>query len=229
MTGVIGPNGCGKSNTIDAIRWVLGEQKSKALRLEKMDNILFNGTKKRKPSGRAEVSLTFENTRNLLPTEFTSVTVQRILYRTGDSEYRLNGVKCRLKDIRNLFMDTGISSDSYAIIELKMIDEILNDKDNSRRKLFEQAAGISKYKNRKKQTLQKLNATDGDLDRVEDLLFEIEKNLKSLERQAKRTKRYYEIKEEYKVLSIDLALHQIGEQKETLKEVKVKLLSLIHI
>ncbi len=213
MTGIVGPNGCGKSNTIDAVRWVLGEQKSKALRLEKMDNIIFNGTKSRKQSGRAEVALTFENTRNLLPTEFTTVTVKRVIYRTGDSEYLLNGVKCRLKDIRNLFMDTGISSDSYAIIELKMIDEILNDKDNSRRKLFEQAAGISKYKRRKRETLNKLKGTDADLERVEDLLFEIEKNLKSLERQAKRTERYYKLKEQYKELSVEFALHKIGQHK----------------
>ena len=165
LTGIVGPNGCGKSNTVDAIRWVLGEQRSKALRLEKMDNIIFNGTKKRKSSGRAEVALTFENTRNLLPTEFSNVTVSRILYRTGESEYRLNDVKCRLKDIYNLFMDTGISSDSYAIIELKMIDELLNDNDDSRRRLFEQAAGISKYKIRKKETLSKLESTDADLQR----------------------------------------------------------------
>ncbi|MGB0839741.1 MAG: chromosome segregation SMC family protein, partial [Chitinophagales bacterium] len=211
VTGIVGPNGCGKSNTIDAIRWVLGEQKSKALRLEKMDNLIFNGSRKRKPSSRAEVALTFDNTRNLLPTEFSTVTVSRIIYRTGESEYRLNDVKCRLKDITTLFMDTGISSDSYAIIELKMIDEILNDKDNSRRKLFEQAAGISKYKIRKKQTFQKLKAADADLERVKDLLFEIEKNLKTLERQAKRAKRYYELKETYKTLSIELALHDLSE------------------
>ncbi len=222
LTGIVGPNGCGKSNTVDAIRWVLGEQKSKALRLAKMDNIIFNGTKKRKPSGRAEVSLTFENTRNLLPTEFTTVTVTRTIYRTGESEYRLNNVRCRLKDISNLFMDTGISSDSYAIIELKMIDEILNDKDNSRRKLFEQAAGISKYKVRKRETLNKLKATDADLARVEDLLFEIEANLKTLERQAKRTERYYKLKDKYKELSIELALHHLAHHKVAFQELKTR-------
>ena len=209
MTGIVGPNGCGKSNTVDAIRWVLGEQKSRALRLEKMENVIFNGTKQRKASGKAEVSLTFENTRNLLPTEFHTVTVTRILYRTGDSEYRLNNVRCRLKDISNLFMDTGISSDSYAIIELGMIDDILKDKENSRRRLFEQAAGISKYKVRKRQTFNKLKATDADLDRVEDLLFEIETNLKTLEKQARRTQRYYKIKDQYKELSVELALYQL--------------------
>lgn len=211
MTGIVGPNGCGKSNTVDAIRWVLGEQKSKALRLEKMDNVLFNGTKKRPAAGRAEVSLTFENTRNLLPTEFSTVTVTRILYRSGESEYRLNDVRCRLKDISNLFSDTGISSDSYAIIELKMIDEILNDNEDSRRRLFEQAAGISKYKLRKKETMQKLNATDADLARVEDLLFEIEANLKTLEKQAKKTERYYKLREQYKELAVELSLYHLGD------------------
>lgn len=215
MTGIVGPNGCGKSNTVDAIRWVLGEQKSRALRLDKMENIIFNGTKKRPAAGRAEVSLTFENTRNLLPTEFSTVTVTRILYRSGDSEYRLNDVRCRLKDISNLFSDTGISSDSYAIIELKMIDEILNDNDDSRRRLFEQAAGISKYKLRKKETMQKLTATDADLSRVEDLLFEIENNLKTLEKQAKKTERYYKLREQYKELAIELALHHLGEYTTT--------------
>lgn len=220
MTGVVGPNGCGKSNTVDAIRWVLGEQKSKMLRLEKMDNIIFNGSKKRQPSGRAEVSLTLENTRNLLPTEFSTVTISRILYRSGDSEYRLNDVRCRLKDITDLFLDTGIGSDSYAIIELKMIDEILNDKDNSRSRLFEQAAGISKYKIRKKETLSKLAATDADLTRIEDLLFEIEKNLKILEKQAKQTEKYYKLRNQYKELSVELALHQLQSHKAALQQLK---------
>jgi chromosome segregation protein len=223
MTGIVGPNGCGKSNTVDAIRWVLGEQKSRALRLDKMDNVLFNGTKKRPAAGRAEVSLTFENTRNLLPTEFATVTITRILYRTGESEYRLNEVRCRLKDISNLFSDTGISSDSYAIIELKMIDEILNDNEDSRRRLFEQAAGISKYKLRKKETMQKLNATDADLSRVEDLLFEIEANLKTLEKQAKKTERYYKLREQYKELAIELALHNLGEYANTRERLSLQL------
>ncbi|WP_296705727.1 AAA family ATPase, partial [Algoriphagus sp.] len=209
ITGVVGPNGCGKSNVVDAIRWVLGEQKTRMLRSDKMENVIFNGTKNRKPSNLAEVSLTFENTKNLLPTEYTHVTITRRYYRSGDSEYQINGVTCRLKDITNLFMDTGINSNSYAIIELKMIDELLNDKNNSRRDLFEEAAGISKFKNRKKETLRKLEDTDGDLDRVEDLLYEIEKNLKSLEKQAKQAAKYFEIKKEYKVASINLAKKSI--------------------
>lgn len=213
MTGVVGPNGCGKSNVVDAIRWVLGEQKTSVLRSEKMENVIFNGTRNRKPSALAEVFLTFENDKNLLPSEYNTVTISRHYYRSGESEYRLNNVNCRLKDITNLFLDTGISSDSYAIIELGMVNEILNDKDNSRRKLFEQAAGISKYKSRKKETLNKLEATQADLNRVEDLLFEIDNNLKSLESQARKTERYHKLKEEYKELSIQLALHHLKDYK----------------
>jgi chromosome segregation protein len=216
ITGVVGPNGCGKSNVVDAIRWVLGEQKSRMLRSDKMENVIFNGTKNRKPTNLAEVSLTFENTKNLLPTEYTHVTITRRYYRSGESEYLLNGIACRLKDIHNLFMDTGINSNSYAIIELKMIDELLNDKNNSRRELFEEAAGISKFKTRKKETLRKLEDTDADLDRVEDVLFEIEKNLKSLEKQAKQTARYFEIKQEYKTASVNLAKKSVRKHSEAL-------------
>ncbi len=202
ITGIVGPNGCGKSNVVDAIRWVLGEQKTKALRSDKMENVIFNGTKTRKPTQMAEVSLTFSNTKNLLPIEYATVTITRRYYRSGDSEYLLNGINCRLKDISNLFLDTGIASNSYAIIELKMVDDILNDKDNSRRGLFEEAAGISKFKIRKKETFRKLEDTDADLARVEDLLFEINKNLKALEKQARQAQKYFLIKEEYKAKSI---------------------------
>jgi len=214
ITGIVGPNGCGKSNVVDAIRWVLGEQKSRMLRSDKMENVIFNGTKKRKQSNLAEVSLTFSNTKNLLPTEYSNVTITRRYYRTGESEYLLNGVSCRLKDITNLFMDTGISSNSYAIIELKMVDNILTDQDNSRRGLFEEAAGISKFKIRKKETLKKLNDTDADLERVEDLLFEIEKNLKSLEKQAKQAEKYYQYKADYKEKSILLAKKTVADKRD---------------
>ncbi len=223
VIGIVGPNGSGKSNIVDAIRWVLGEQKSKELRLDQMSSVIFNGTKKRKPGGLAQVSLTFENTKNLLPTEYHTVTITRMLYRTGESEYQLNGVTCRLKDITSLFLDTGIGSNSYAIIALGMVDDILTDKDNSRRKMFEQAAGISKYKVRKRETINKLNNTSADLDRVEDLLFEIEGNLKSLEKQARRTKKYFELKTEYKENSINLALLRIASLKEKHKSVQQQL------
>jgi chromosome segregation protein len=205
VTGVIGPNGCGKSNIVDSIRWVIGEQKISHLRSENLESLVFNGSKTRSASGLAEVSLTFENTRNLLPTEFNTVTVTRKFYKSGESEYRLNDVQCRLKDIQNLFMDTGITTDSYAIIELGMVDEIIKDKDNSRRRMLEQAAGISIYKTRKKEAKQKLDATEQDLARIEDLLFEINNQLKSLENQAKKAEKYHEIKKEYRELSVELA------------------------
>lgn len=205
ITGVIGPNGCGKSNIVDSIRWVIGEQKISQLRSENLESLVFNGSKNRSASGLAEVSLTFENTRNLLPTEFSTVTVTRKYYKNGESEYRLNDVSCRLKDIHNLFMDTGISTDSYAIIELGMVDDIIKDKENSRRKMLEQAAGISIYKTRKREAKLKLDATEQDLARIEDLLFEINNQLKTLESQAKKAEKYYEIKKEYREVSIELA------------------------
>lgn len=219
ITGIVGPNGCGKSNIVDSIRWVLGEQKTSALRSEKMENIIFNGTKTRKATQMAEVSLTFNNTKNLLPVEYNQITITRRYYRSGESEYLLNGVQCRLKDITGLFLDTGIASNSYAIIELKMVDDILNDKDNSRRQLFEEAAGISKFRVRKKETLRKLGETDADLERVEDLLFEIEKNMKSLERQAKQAENYYKIKEEYKKFSVDLSRKRIEKYKSSFESI----------
>jgi chromosome segregation protein len=205
ITGVIGPNGCGKSNIIDSIRWVIGEQKISQLRSENLESLVFNGSKNRSASGLAEVSLTFENTKNLLPTEFNMVTVTRKYYKNGESEYRLNDVSCRLKDIHNLFMDTGISTDSYAIIELGMVDDIIKDKENSRRRMLEQAAGITIYKTRKREAKLKLDATEQDLARIEDLLFEINNQLKTLESQAKKAEKYYEIKKEYREISIELA------------------------
>ena len=224
VIGIVGPNGCGKSNVIDSIRWVLGEQKSKSLRLEKMTSVIFNGTKAKKKSGVAEVSLTFDNTKNILPTEYGSVTITRTLYRSGESEYKLNGVTCRLKDITALFLDTGIGSNSYAIIELGMVDKILTNKDNSRRRMFEQASGISKYKKRKKDTLGKLAATTADLDRVDDLLHEIQGNLKQLERQAKRTEKYFALKEKYKSNSIILAKQKLSSFESKDQEIKSSLL-----
>ncbi len=205
VTGIIGPNGCGKSNIVDSIRWVIGEQKISHLRSENLESLVFNGSRTRSASGLAEVSLTFENTRNLIPTEFNTVTVTRKYYKNGDSEYRLNDVQCRLKDIQNLFMDTGISTDSYAIIELGMVDDIIKDKENSRRRMLEQAAGISIYKTRKKEAKNKLDATEQDLARIEDLLFEINNQLKTLENQAKKAEKYFEIKKDYREVSIELA------------------------
>lgn len=169
----------------------------------------------------AEVSLTFENTRNLLPTDFTTVTITRKFYKSGESEYRLNDVSCRLKDIHNLFLDTGVSNDSYAIIELGMVDDIIKDKENSRRRMLEQAAGISIYKTRKKEAKQKLEGTEQDLSRIEDLLFEIGNNLRTLENQAKKAERFFQIKGEYKKVSVELAkasLEHFNDQYKGLNE-----------
>lgn len=233
ITGIIGPNGCGKSNIIDSIRWVIGEQKISALRSENLEALVFNGSRTRSASGLAEVSLTFENTRNLLPTEFSTVTITRKFYKNGESEYRLNDVSCRLKDIHNLFMDTGVSTDSYAIIELGMVDDIIRDKENSRRRMLEQAAGITIYKTRKKEARAKLDLTEADLNRIEDLLFEINNQLKTLENQAKKAEKYYEIKKEYKEISIELAkaslqgfndtYHELTNQQETETDKKIQL------
>lgn len=223
VIGIVGPNGSGKSNIVDAVRWVLGEQKSKELRLDKMTSVIFNGTKKRKQSGLATVSLTFDNTKNVLPTEYQHVKISRTLYRTGESEYRLNEVPCRLKDVTNLFMDTGIGSNSYAIIALGMVDDILADKENARRRMFEQAAGISKYKKRKRETLNKLKNTTADLERVEDLLFEIDGQLKVLEKQAKRARKYFDLKAQYKDLSIQLANLKAESLKAEHKQIKSQL------
>ena len=233
ITGIVGPNGCGKSNIVDSIRWVIGEQKISHLRSENLDSLVFNGSKTRSASGLAEVSLTFENTKNLLPTEFSTVTITRKFYKSGESEYRLNDVQCRLKDIQNLFMDTGISTDSYAIIELGMVDDLIKDKDNSRRRMLEQAAGISIYKTRKKEAKQKLDATEQDLARIEDLLFEINNQLKALESQAKKAEKYHEIKKDYREVSIELAkaalegfnlsYKELNEQQDIETDKRVKL------
>ncbi len=233
ITGIIGPNGCGKSNIVDSIRWVIGEQKISHLRSENLESLVFNGSKNRSASGLAEVSLTFENTKNLLPTEFNTVTITRKFYKSGESEYRLNDVSCRLRDIQNLFIDTGVSTDSYAIIELGMVDDIIKDKDNSRRRMLEQAAGVSIYKTRKKEAKQKLDATEQDLARIEDLLFEINNQLKTLENQAKKAEKYFEIKKEYRELSVELAkaalegfnltYRQLNEQSEEQTDKRVQL------
>ena len=233
ITGIVGPNGCGKSNIVDSIRWVIGEQKISHLRSENLDSLVFNGSKTRSASGLAEVNLTFENTKNLLPTEFSTVTVTRKFYKSGESEYRLNDVQCRLKDIQNLFMDTGISTDSYAIIELGMVDDLIKDKENSRRRMLEQAAGISIYKTRKKEAKLKLDATEQDLARIEDLLFEINNQLKALESQAKKAEKYHEIKKDYREVSIELAkaalegfnlsYKELNEQQEIETDKRIKL------
>jgi chromosome segregation protein len=205
VTVVVGPNGCGKSNIVDAVRWVIGEQRARILRSEKMDNVIFNGAGHRKALGVAEVMLTIENNRGILPIEYSEVTIGRRLYRSGDSEYLLNGTQCRLKDITDLFMDTGMGAGAYSVIELKMIEELLSENEQDRRKLFEEAAGITKYKIRRSQTLRKLDGTQVDLTRVRDLADELDRRVRSLERQAKKASRYKKHRSRLETLELSLA------------------------
>jgi chromosome segregation protein len=201
---VVGPNGCGKSNVIDAIRWAIGEQKASTLRSDKMENVIFNGAGKRKPLGMAEVSLTIENTKGILPTEYSEVTITRRLFRNGDSEYLLNKTQCRLRDIVDLFMDTGMGSNAYSVIELKMIETILSDRADERRRLFEEAAGVTKYKVRRREALRRLDTTQQDLTRIGDIVKEVGKKVGSLERQAKRAEEYTIIDNERRALEIEI-------------------------
>jgi chromosome segregation protein len=205
ITVVVGPNGCGKSNIVDAVRWVIGEQRARILRSEKMENVIFNGTLTRRALGMSEVLLTVENTRGILPTEYTEVTIGRRLYRSGESEYLLNGVQCRLKDITDLFMDTGMGAGAYSVIELKMIEDLLSENAQDRRHLFEEAAGITRYKVRRAQTLRKLDGTQADLVRVRDLTEELDRQVRSLERQARKAGRFRALQEELRTLETALA------------------------
>jgi len=204
ISAIVGPNGCGKTNIVDAIRWVLGEQRYSALRSEKMEDVIFNGTKGRKPLGMAEASLIIENTKGILPSEYTQVTIGRRVYRSGESEYLLNKVPCRLKDIQTLFMDTGMGADAYSVIELKMVESILSDKTDERRHLFEEAAGVTKYKHRRKAAYRKLESVQADLIRVNDIIAEVQKAASTLERQAKRAGQYNEVRDRLKAMEIDL-------------------------
>ena len=204
ITSIVGPNGCGKTNVVDAIRWVLGEQRPTTLRSDKMEDVIFNGTKSRKPLSMAEVSLTIENTKNILPTEYSEVTITRRVYRSGESEYYLNKTLCRLKDIRNLFMDTGMGSDAYSVIELKMVEEILSDKTDERRRLFEEAAGVTKYKYRRREAYRRLESVTHDLERVGDVVREVQKAVNSLERQAKKAEKYNELARHLHELELEL-------------------------
>jgi chromosome segregation protein len=204
LTAIVGPNGCGKTNVVDAMRWVLGEQKASLLRSAKMENIIFNGSKNLKPLSFTEVSITIENTKNILPIEYTEVTVTRRLYRSGESEFLLNQVPCRLKDILDLFTDTGMGSDAYSVIELKMIEEIISNKSEERLKLFEEAAGITRYKQRRKQTFKLLESASRDLSRVDDVLTEVGKKVKNLKLQVRKAEKLRELKME--IRELDLAL-----------------------
>ncbi len=223
ITAIVGPNGCGKSNIVDAMRWVLGEQRPTLLRSTSMANVIFNGTAKKNALGMAEVSLTFVNNKGLLPTEYNEVTIGRRLYRSGESEYLINGTTCRLKDITELFMDTGMSSDAYSVIELSMVEDILDDKNNDRRRLFEEAAGVTKYKEKRKKTFRKLDDTEADLQRVEDILVEVRKKANSLEKQAEKAKKAKKYKKELEHLDKALNKHEFVQIKEELEPLEERI------
>lgn len=204
VTAIVGPNGCGKTNIVDAIRWVLGEQRYSLLRSDRMEDLIFNGTKNRKPLSMAEVSLIIENTKGILPTDYSEITISRRVYRSGESEYLLNKAPCRLKDILDLFMDTGIGPDAYSVIELRMIETILSDKADERRRLFEEAAGVTKYKHRRKAAYRKLESVQQDLVRVNDIVKEIQKTVNSLERQARKAEQYNVVSQRLRTIEVDL-------------------------
>ena len=219
ITTVIGPNGSGKSNISDAIRWVLGEQSMKSLRGTKSLDIIFAGTQNRKSLGFAEASLVFDNSDGALPIEYTEVTVTRKIYRSGETGYYINKVPCRLKDVLELFMDTGIGKDGYSIIGQGKIDEILSNKSEDRRHIFEEAAGIVKYRTRKQESEKKLEHTKLNLLRINDILAEIEGNLEPLQMQADKAKRYLNLREELKNIEIGLFVYNIEKYKQDLEKV----------
>ena len=193
ITCIVGPNGCGKTNIVDAIRWILGEQKASVLRSIKMNDVIFNGSKNKKPISFCEVSLVIHNDKGRLPIEYTDVEIKRRYYRSGESEYFINRAPCRLKDINDLFIDTGIGPNAYSVIELKMIENILSQNTLERRKLIEEAAGISQYRKQKTSTLNKLKSAQFDLERVKDVISEVEGNVKNLKLQMKRFDRHKKI------------------------------------
>ena len=217
ITGIVGPNGSGKSNVIDSVRWVLGEQSPKTLRGSRMEDIIFNGTSHRKPLGMAEVSLTFNNSQGFLPIDYSEVTITRRLYRSGESEYLINKVPCRLKDIRELLMDTGIGIDGYSLIGQGQIDSILSNKPDDRRQIFEEAAGIVKFKSRKVEAERKLDNTNQNLIRIEDILGELESRVEPLKKQSEKAKAFLELSEELKDLEINMFLRDIDDVKRKLK------------
>ncbi|MEJ2542773.1 MAG: chromosome segregation protein SMC [Calditrichaceae bacterium] len=220
---IIGPNGSGKSNIVDAVRWVLGEQRVTSLRSDRMENVLFNGTKLRKPIGMAEVSMTIQNNKNILKTEFDEVLVSRRLYRSGESQYLINKSPVRLKDILDLFVDTGMGANSYSVIELKMVESILSESTQERRQLFEEAAGIVKYKIRRKSALRKLDATHVDLNRLNDIIAEITKTVNSLSRQVGKARRYLSYSDQVQKTEINLYRYRYHKLIEAIRPLKIQL------
>ena len=226
VTGIVGPNGCGKSNVVDAIRWVLGETSAKALRGGEMADVIFNGTEKRKPLGMAEVILTMADCEGLLKVAFNEVAIGRRVFRDGRSEYRINGTLCRLKDIHDLFMDTGIGRTAYSIMAQGQIDQILSSKPEERRAVFEEAAGITKFKREKKEALRKLEYTEANLLRVSDVLAEQERRMNSLRRQVAKARRYQALAADVRVLDTHLGHKRFTELSAERAELTVSIRSL---
>ncbi len=223
ITGIVGPNGSGKSNVADAVRWVFGEQRAKQLRGGSMQDVIFSGTEMRKPLSYASVAITLDNSDKKLSVDYEEVTVARKLYRSGESEYSINGVVCRLKDVNELFYDTGIGKEGYSIIGQGQIDQILSGKPEDRRELFDEAAGIVKFKKRKNMSLKKLNDERANLLRVSDILSVLEKQVGPLERQSVVAKQYLEYKEQLKVYDINMFLLDADRIREQIKEVDQKI------
>ena len=222
ITGIVGPNGSGKSNVGDAVRWVLGEQSAKQLRGGNMQDVIFSGTETRKPLGFAYVAITLDNSDHKLPIDYQEVTIARRLYRSGESEYLLNGTSCRLKDVNELFYDTGIGKEGYSIIGQGQIDKILSGKPEERRELFDEAAGIGKFKRRKNTAIKKLEEEQQNLTRVNDILSELTRQLAPLEKQAETAKVYLKKKEALKQLDIQMFLVEMARIREQLKAVEEK-------
>jgi chromosome segregation protein len=200
VTAIVGPNGCGKSNVLDAVRWALGEQSAKSLRGDEMADVIFNGADTRKPVGFAEVSLTFTDCAEELGIEWHDVRVTRRVYRDGNSEYLLNKTPCRLRDIQSLFADTGVARTAYSMMEQGRIDMILSSRPEDRRAVFEEAAGITKYKTQKREALRKLEATEANLLRIGDVIKEVKRQIGSLQRQAGKARRYQALHTDLRVL-----------------------------
>ncbi|MED5329615.1 MAG: AAA family ATPase, partial [Actinomycetota bacterium] len=216
VTVVVGPNGSGKSNVVDAVAWVLGAQAPKAVRSQKMDDVIFAGTAVRSALGRAEVSLTLDNSAGLLPLEFTEVTVTRVLFRNGDSEYSINGVPCRLLDVQELLSDAGVGRQQHVIVSQGQIDAVLNARPEDRRSIIEEAAGVLKYRKRREKAQRRLDATEANLVRLQDLLREVRRQLKPLERQAQAAQRHVALKAELDKLRVFVAGREIATQRAKL-------------